>query len=196
MDRPPAIYGIVGLGNPGKAYRNTRHNVGFRIIEILAERHNIKLKRKWRLKARVGRGQIEGRDLVLVQPVAFMNLSGAAVRPVLDYYRIPLNGLLVILDDVNLELERIRLRGKGSHGGHKGLESIIAALGSDDFCRLRLGIGPGPSSSMKRYVLGVFTPNEREVVELVLEQAAEAVEMLLREGMAAAMNKYNTKQEN
>ena len=195
MNQPPDVYGIVGLGNPGKVYEDTRHNVGFRIVDILSKRYSIKLTRKWRLKAKAGSGRISGKPVMLVKPLTYMNLSGIAVRAALRYYRIDSSCLVLVLDDANLETGRIRIRRKGSHGGHNGLASIIDALGTDEFYRVRLGVGAGPGFSLKDHVLGDFEAGEIDLIEKAFEQAAEAVETLLGESIEAAMNKYNKKPE-
>jgi len=195
MEKAPHTYGIVGLGNPGKEYRDTRHNVGFKIVDILARNHNIKLKRRWRFKARTGSGRIAGKAVILIQPLTYMNLSGSAVRAVLSYYRIDPAAVVVALDDANLEVGRVRIRRSGGHGGHKGLASVIDAIGSRQFCRVRLGVGGGSRASLKDYVLGDFAADELSLVGPALNEAAESIETLLNDGVDAAMNKYNKKPE-
>jgi peptidyl-tRNA hydrolase, PTH1 family len=196
MTRSEPVHGIVGLGNPGKEYQDTRHNIGFKIIDVLAKRHDVKLKRKWRFKGRAGLAAIEGKKTLLFEPLTYMNLSGRAVQPALNYYGIEPVNLIVVVDDVNLDPGMVRIRSKGSAGGHNGLKSIISALGTEDFSRIRIGVGAKQAGSLKGHVLGRFTRNEKELIEAVIEQAADAVEKILKEGVSTAMNLYNKKKQN
>ena len=182
---------IVGLGNPGPQYAGNRHNAGFQVVERLAEAHEIKLDRL-QFKARVGVGTIEGHHVVLAKPLTFMNLSGQAVGPLVRWYKVPLESLLVVMDDLDLPLGTIRLRPSGGAGGHKGLQSIIDALGTRAFPRLRIGIGrPPPGWDPADYVLHDFTPDEQPIIAQAYEQAMAAIECWLVEGIDAAMNRFN-----
>jgi peptidyl-tRNA hydrolase, PTH1 family len=190
---------IVGLGNPGSEYAANRHNVGFHCINRLARECGIALKqRKWR--SRIGLGRIEGREIVLAKPATYMNLSGEAVKLLMRQYDIPLAGLVVVHDDMDLSLGKLRLRQGARAGGHKGAASIIAALGSHDFVRLRIGIGRperaegGKAAGGEKvvdFVLGDFTPADLEIVEGAIDRAVEAIRCLLTEGVTVAMNRYN-----
>jgi PTH1 family peptidyl-tRNA hydrolase len=181
---------IVGLGNPGREYQETRHNVGFRVVETLAERHGIDLK-KHRHQAAYGEGRIAGRAVLLAKPLTFMNLSGQAVTALVRYHNLTPADLLVICDDVNLPVGRLRLRMKGTAGGHNGLKSIIGSLGSAEFPRLRIGVGAPDGRPMVDHVLGRFSRDEGEAIAIALAEAADAVELFLRDGPEAAMNRYN-----
>ena len=182
---------IVGLGNPGAEYEKTRHNVGFRVVDILAGAHSVALGRS-RFRAVFGRGEIAHQPVVLAKPQTFMNDSGDAVRRVCVFYKIARENLLIVLDDMDLELGQIRLRPSGSDGGHKGLRSIIQYARTDEIVRLRLGVGrPAPGQEAMDYVLGDFRPHERDKAEDMIQRAAEAVEYALNYGTEAAMNRYN-----
>lgn len=183
---------IVGLGNPGREYEASRHNVGFRCLDELAARHHIDLSRR-AFKSLVGSGDIAGERVILAKPQTYMNLSGEAVAPLARYYGIPLEHLLVIYDDMDLPLGRIRLRERGSSGGHNGLNSIIAHVGSDQFPRLRIGIGRPLRATARDFVLSRFDKEEEAIAEESVKRAADAVEMVLREGIAAAMNTFNAR---
>ena len=196
MTRSEPVHGIVGLGNPGKEYQDTRHNIGFMVVDVLAKRHDVSLKRKWRFKGRAGLAAIEGRKTLLFKPLTYMNLSGRAVRPAIDYYGIGPGNLIVVVDDVNLDPGMVRIRSSGSAGGHNGLKSIIGALGTEDFSRIRIGVGAKQSGSLKGHVLSRFTRDEKELIGAVIEEAADAVETVLKEGVSTAMNLYNKKKQN
>jgi len=193
MTRTGPVYGVIGLGNPGKAYENARHNIGFKVIDILARRHNANLKRKWRFKGRVGLCTIANKTTLLLKPLTYMNLSGRAVRPAMRFYGIEAGKTIVIVDDVNLDPGMVRIRSRGSAGGHNGLQSIIDAIGTADFARIRVGVGAREAASLTGHVLGRFTPEEYELIQPVLQQAADAVETVLEQGLQAAMNLYNRK---
>ena len=182
---------IVGLGNPGIKYAATKHNLGFRAVDLLAERMGIRLtqSRNQSLYA-IGRWQDE--QYLLVKPLTYMNLSGRAVRSWIGFYRLPLDRMLVIYDDVALDLGRVRLREEGSSGGHRGTESLIKSLGSQAFPRLRLGIGPQPPGiDSADFVLQNFQPQEKDTVERVLAVVPEIVMCWSHEGLTQAMNRYN-----
>lgn len=182
---------IVGLGNPGRQYEHTRHNVGFDTIDELSKRLNIPLSQsKW--KGLYGIGQASGQKVLLLKPLTFMNLSGEAVRAVIDYYQIEIEDLLIIYDDLDLPVGKIRLRQKGSPGGHNGIKSIVAHLGTQEFNRIRIGIDrPEPGVSIIDYVLGRFRPDESAAIQAALEKSAEACEAWLTLPFLQVMNQYN-----
>lgn len=190
---------IVGLGNPGKTYAHNRHNTGFRCVNHLARLHSIQVK-KHQCQSQVGTGRIAGVEVLLAKPKTFVNLSGEAVGRLMQKYKITVSDLIVICDDLDLPLGKLRLRQGGSAGGHKGINSIISALGSKDFCRIKVGIGRptdedgNPLSDedvIVNYVLSNFTPQEDKVITPAIAQVAEAVHCILTEGIVAAMNKFN-----
>ena len=182
---------IVGLGNPGDRYAATRHNVGWRIAETLADRMGTG---PWKEKfdAAVVETRRGGEKVVVARPLTYMNRSGAAVRQLADFWKTEANALLVILDDLALELGRVRLRAEGSSGGHNGLESVIAHLGTEAFPRLRVGIGPGPQTDEQTdFVLAPFTGAEQPVIEEAIRRAVDAAECWINDGLEAAMNRFN-----
>lgn len=189
---------IVGLGNPGRRYVNNRHNAGFRCLVYFARRQGITLDHR-RARSRLGTGEIEGTKVVLAKPGTFMNLSGEAVAAILRYYRLTAEDLLVIYDDLDLPLGRIRIRERGGSGGHKGMKSIISCLGSQDFPRIRVGIAAqeddeGAESQrvdVVEYVLSDFAAGEKPVIREVYPRVADAIVCIIRDGVAAAMNKFN-----
>ncbi len=187
---------IVGLGNPGERYARTRHNVGFRSVETLAERHSLTFRQQ-RANSQLAEGIIHGQRVVLVKPQTYMNLSGQAVSALRNWYKIdPAHELLVIYDDLDLPFARIRIRERGSAGTHNGMRSIVAQLGTTEFPRLRVGIGQPPGKmDAADYVLSRFTPEEEAVLPDVLARVADAVDVILREGLITAMNRYNPLQE-
>jgi len=188
---------LVGLGNPGKDYRGTRHNVGFMVVDEVARRHQL----AWAMAP----GQVPDAFVVkwfgpppalLAKPLTFMNLSGGAVVGLLQFYKIELPDLLVIVDEVQLELGRLRIRPGGSAGGHNGLKSLIASLGTDGFPRLRIGVGRGDTRrDLADHVLTRFEPDERSVVDDAIGRAADAAELFIADGVSAAMNRFNKKTE-
>ena len=184
---------IVGLGNPDRPYRRTRHNVGWDVIDRMARRWGVTGDQEdgW---ARVGSTKVGRHGILLAKPQTYVNRSGVAVADLLRRHRVKIEGLLVIADDLDLPLGRLRLRGGGSHGGHNGLRSIIEALGRDDFPRLRVGIGRPPSGvDPAEFVLTPFRDDEDAPMQAALDRAADAVETLLREGLQVAMNRFNTR---
>ncbi len=181
---------IVGLGNPGSAYSLTRHNVGFRLIDILSREWQIEVKQN-KFKGQYGIGQAEGQKVILLKPQTFMNLSGESVVPFLNWYQVPQENLIVIYDDLDLPLGKIRIRAKGSSGGHNGLKSIIAQLGSQEFSRVRVGIGKSEQIETADWVLSRFASEEENVLTEALEQARQAVQVILKQNLAAAMNQFN-----
>lgn len=182
---------IVGLGNPGKQYDKTRHNIGFEVIDKLSESLNIPLDQA-KLKGIYGIGSVNGEKLILLKPLTYMNLSGESIRACLDYYDIALEDLLVIYDDLDLPVGKIRLRQKGSAGGHNGIKSTIAHLGSQEFKRIRVGIDRPPAGmSVVDYVLGRFREDEQEIMDDVIKKCAEACEAWLHQPFLQVMNEYN-----
>ena len=186
-------YLIVGLGNPGTEYARTRHNAGFLVVERLAERWQAKWTRHRRFAARVAKAERDGRRLMLCQPQTYMNQSGVAVAGLREYFRTPLERLLVVVDDADLPLGEIRLRAQGASGGHHGLESIEQHLGTRHYSRLRIGIGRAQSAvrEITGHVLGRFRTEESQLVEMVLDRAAAQIECWLSEGIAKAMSQFN-----
>ena len=185
---------IAGLGNPTKEYENTRHNIGFMAIDALADKYNINVM-DCRHKALVGKGMIGGTKVVLVKPLTYMNRSGEAIRAVVDYYKIDAESeLIVIYDDISLGVGQLRIRKKGSAGGHNGIKNLIANLGSDTFLRIKIGVGEKPKGyDLADYVLGHFSEKELEVIKESLEKVDGAVNLMLEDKVDAAMNEYNKK---
>ena len=182
---------VVGLGNPGRRYEGTRHNVGFIVVGELAKAHG-KGTVKTRFQGETVDAEIGGEKALLLTPSTFMNLSGASVLAARDFYKIPLEDILVICDDLNLPLAKLRTRATGSAGGQKGLEDIIRRLGTDEFARLRIGIGTPPSGwNWPDFVLSKFNKDELPEMELAVARASEAVGVWAREGVQACMNRYN-----
>lgn len=186
------MYIIVGLGNPGKEYDNTRHNAGYMVLDELADKAGIKiLERKH--KAVVGKGIVAGQKVLLVKPQTYMNLSGESVRDAIDFYKVDEKSeLIVISDDISLDPGKIRIRKKGSAGGHNGLKNIISHLGHEEFIRIKMGVGEKPAGyDLADYVLGHFTQDDRKLMEDACKRAAEAIEMIMTEGPDKAMNRFN-----
>ena len=189
------MYIIVGLGNPSKSYDGTRHNVGFEVIDRLSREYNISVDLK-KHKAICGKGAIEGVKVILAKPQTYMNLSGESVRELLDYYKVEEKDIIVIYDDISLEPGQLRIRAKGSAGGHNGIKNIIANLGTQEFPRVKVGIGGKPKDwDLADYVLSRFQGGEREAMGEAFSQAAEAVKVMVTEGINEAMNKYNMKKK-
>lgn len=190
------MYIIVGLGNPGREYGNTRHNIGWDVIDVLADRAHVDVLEK-KHKAIIGKGVIAGQKCILAKPQTYMNLSGESVRELVDYYKIDEETeLIVISDDVSLEVGQIRIRKKGSAGGHNGLKSIIGHLGHDTFQRVKMGVGEKPKGyDLADWVLGHFSKEERKLMDDAAKRAAEAIELMITEGADVAMNRYNRKTE-
>ena len=185
------MYIIVGLGNPRKEYENTRHNIGFDVIDKLADQEKISVLEK-KHKALIGKGIIGGEKVILAKPQTFMNLSGESVREIVDYYQIDLDDILIIFDDVSLDVGQLRIRAKGSAGGHNGVKSIISHLGSDGFARIKVGVGEKPTKmDLADYVLGRFHGEELVQIREGVEHAASAAELIIRDELQAAMNQYN-----
>lgn len=188
------MYIIVGLGNPTKEYEGTRHNVGFAVIDALAEKYNITVTDR-KCRAFCGKGMIEGQKVLLVKPQTYMNLSGESVRGFLDYYKVDEESeLIVIFDDISLDVGQLRIRKKGSAGGHNGIKNIIQHLGTSVFQRIKVGVGEKPKGyDLADYVLGHFSKEEKEGMEEGYRHAVEAVELILKGQIDAAMNQFNKK---
>lgn len=188
------MYIIVGLGNPGKEYQNTRHNIGFDVIDFIAQQESIDVLEK-KHKALIGKGHIAGQKCILAKPQTFMNLSGESVRALIDYYKADETcELIVISDDISLDVGQLRIRKKGSAGGHNGLKNIIAHMGHDNFVRIKMGVGEKPKGyDLADYVLGHFGSTERKLMDEAAKRAAEAIAMIIEQDADAAMNRYNRK---
>ncbi len=185
---------VAGLGNPGKRYAESRHNVGFRVIEELARRWGVDEARYDRhFEALVGQAQRAGEPVLLMQPQTYMNESGRSVAAAWRFYKLALCELMLVLDDLDLPVGRLRLRPGGSSGGHKGLTDVIRCVGGDEFPRLRIGIGKVHPSATVEYVLSRFEPDEQPAMTAAIASAADAVEVWLRQGIDAAMNEFNRK---
>ena len=183
---------IVGLGNPGKEYSLTRHNAGFMVVEELAGLHSVKFRVNKRFKALTGEGLIGGERSYLAMPQTFMNLSGHSVRLIVNWLKVDLEDILLIIDDIALPFGSMRIRPKGTHAGHKGLRSVIDCMGTDEFSRMRIGIaGSRTIRDRSRYVLDRFTKREQKALPDILQRSSQACEYWVREGVAAAMNRYN-----
>jgi PTH1 family peptidyl-tRNA hydrolase len=194
LKKEDSVWLIVGLGNPGEKYDQTRHNIGFACVKALAQRHGLAFDKK-RSKARIAEGNIRGERVVLAKPFTYMNLSGQAVVGLANWYKIdPKDELLVIYDDMDVSLGKIRLRRRGSPGTHNGMKSIVQLLGTQAFNRLRVGIGAPPSGwDAAAYVLSRFTQEEQEHIPALVEHTTDAVDLLLTDGITAAMDRYNAK---
>ena len=185
---------IAGLGNPGKKYENTRHNMGFLTIDRIAEKNDIKVN-KIKHRALVGDGFISGHKVLLVKPQTYLNLSGESLREVMNYYNVDIEDLIVIYDDFDIETGSLRIRKKGSAGSHNGMKSVIYQLKDDGFPRVRVGIGKSGSLDWKDFVLGKVGGAESDAISQAISNAADAVECMISEGIDIAMNKYNKKKK-
>jgi PTH1 family peptidyl-tRNA hydrolase len=187
---------IVGLGNPGKKYDGTRHNIGYAVIDVLAEEESIRVI-TGKCRAFTGSGMLCGQKVLLAKPITYMNLSGESVRALAAYYKVDISReLIVISDDVSMPVGQLRIRKKGSSGGHNGLKSIIEQLGRDDFIRVRIGVGEKPGGyDLADYVLGHFDTKEQKVMNEAAHQAGLAIRKILEEGADEAMNQFNHKRE-
>lgn len=185
---------IAGLGNPENRYDGTRHNIGFDVIDVLAERYHINMNEK-KHRAICGAGVVEGVRVLLAKPLTYMNLSGESIREIVNYYKLsPEDDMLVVFDDVSLAPGTIRVRKKGSAGGHNGIKSIIAGLGTQNFMRIKVGVGEKPPGwDLADYVLGRFSREERALVEPALSDAADAAALMAQGDVGQAMNEYNAK---
>lgn len=185
------MYAVIGLGNPGNQYKGTRHNVGFDTIDCIAQRNNVKVT-KIKFKAVYGEAQIGGQKVLLAKPQTYMNRSGESVLELLNFYKIPLENLIVIVDDVDIKYGALRIRTKGSAGTHNGMKSIIHLLQSDNFPRVKIGIGkPKEHQDLADFVLSGFSKDDRITIDSTIEQAAKAVEKIVTHGINTAMNEFN-----
>ncbi len=184
------LYLIVGLGNPGREYEKTRHNVGFQVVDLLADRYKISLSRT-KFKSVYGETSINGKKIILAKPQTFMNCSGESVAEITRFYKIPTEKVIVIYDDMSLEIGRLRIRPKGSAGGHNGIKNIIAHLSSEEFPRIKIGIGK-PKGEWVNHVLGSFSQEEEEKLLETYKIVFLAVETIITKGTDEAMNKYNS----
>ena len=180
---------IVGLGNPGKKYDNTRHNIGFEALDYIADKEGISIN-TGKHKALIGTGYMGGEKVLLVKPQTFMNLSGESLRPIMDFYKLEPEDFIIIHDDIDLDVGRLRIRRKGSAGGHNGLKSIISHAGTDGFTRIKVGVGANEGDLVK-HVLGKFSKQDRVFVDDAIRDAASAAELIVMYGAQTAMNKYN-----
>lgn len=182
---------IVGLGNPGKKYDETRHNIGFRVIDELSKSFNIPLNQE-KFKGIFGFDTINGEKIFLLKPLTYMNLSGESVRALMDFYKIDIEDVVVVYDDLDLPPGKIRLRQKGGHGGHNGIKSLLAHLGTENFKRIRVGVGrPEAGVAVANYVLSMFRPDERQEMEEAVSQASKACESWLSKDFLNVMNSFN-----
>ena len=186
-------YMIVGLGNPGKQYETTRHNAGFICLDLLSEKHGIKVN-KLKFKSLMGDGRINGKRCLLLKPQTFMNLSGEAVRDAAEFYKIPMENIIVICDDISLEPGKMRIRRKGSDGGQRGMKNIIYHLKSDNFPRIKVGVGakPNPEYDLADWVISHFTKDEAKLIKEVAEKVIGAVEYMVDGKIDKAMSDYNS----
>ncbi|AYD41286.1 aminoacyl-tRNA hydrolase [Clostridium fermenticellae] len=180
---------IVGLGNIGSRYTHTRHNVGFDVVDLMSNRYNISINRE-KFKGMYGEGKINNEKVVLLKPGTYMNLSGESVIEVVNFYKIPSKNVIVIHDDIDLSIGRMRIRNHGSAGGHNGIKNVIYNLNTEMFSRIRIGIGQ-PEQDLISHVLGKFSKEDRQKLEKVFELAADAVECLIKSGVNEAMNEFN-----
>lgn len=187
------MYIIAGLGNPGKQYENTRHNAGFMALDALADQLGTSIEEK-KHKALCAKAVIGGEKVILLKPQTFMNLSGESIRAAADFYKIDPEHIMIIYDDISLDPGQLRIRKKGSAGGHNGIKSIIAHLGSQEFPRIKVGVGAKPDRmDLADYVLGHFSQVETRIMEDVVKEAAQAVQAIILDGIETAMNRYNGK---
>lgn len=191
------MYIIAGLGNPGKQYEGTRHNIGWQVIDEIADKYGIRVLEN-KFKGLIGKGMIGGEKVILVKPLTYMNLSGECIGEIVNYFKIDETAeLIVIADDISLDVGFIRIRKKGSAGGHNGLKSIISHLGHEEFIRMKMGVGDKPAGhDLADYVLGHFNKEENEVLIKVRKDAVLAIETIISDGIEKAMNLYNTKKAN
>lgn len=190
------MYVVIGLGNPGREYESTRHNVGFDTIELLAQKNNININ-KIKFKSVLGEGQIGKEKVILMKPQTYMNNSGMAVYDMLNFYKIPIENIIVIVDDIDIEFGAVRIKTKGSAGTHNGMRSIIYQIQKDNFPRVKVGIGKArEGQDLANFVLSRFSKEERKLVDSAIERAALAVETIIQHDINKAMNEFNTKNNN
>lgn len=180
---------IVGLGNPGKEYEDTRHNIGFKVVDNIAKEYNIEINRQ-KFKGVYGEGFINGEKVILLKPTTYMNLSGESVREVMNFYNMENDEILIIYDDISLDVGKLRIREKGSAGGHNGIKSIIAHVGNDVFPRIKVGVGQ-PNSDLIKHVLGRFTKEEITTLDESIEAATKATAEIIKSDAKTAMNQFN-----
>ena len=187
------MYIIAGLGNPGKKYEGTRHNIGWQVMDELADKHRIRIMES-RVKGLVGKGVIGGEKVLLLKPLTYMNLSGESIGEAVRFYKIDeTSRLIVVSDDISLDVGQLRMRKKGSAGGHNGLKNTISHLGSEEFMRIRIGVGDKPAGSdLVDYVLGSFSKEEKKILDETKRNAVLAIETIISDGIDKAMNLYNT----
>lgn len=185
-------YMIVGLGNPGKQYENTRHNMGFMCLDKIAETYGVKFTKE-KNKALIGNAEISGEKCLLVKPQTFMNLSGEAVVPLMQFYKIPPENVIIVFDDVSFDIGKIRIKRNGSHGGHNGMKNIIELSGTSAFPRVKVGVGkkPNPNYDLVNWVLAKFKKEDFELILKTTEQVEKAVSCIIKSGIDSAMNKYS-----
>jgi len=186
------MFVVVGLGNPGRKYAKTRHNMGFIAADELAQKLGIKIN-KIKNKSLVGEGYLADQKVLLVKPQTYMNLSGEAVREIMNYYRAEPEKIILIYDDVDIETGRIRIRKKGGAGTHNGMKSVVAAMGTEEFPRIRIGIGGDIKMHLMDFVTGGMNKKEKEILKEAVRTAAEAAECIIEKGIDAAMNRYNSR---
>lgn len=180
---------IVGLGNPGKEYEQTRHNIGFKVVDNISKEYNIDVSRQ-KFKGIYGEGFIDNEKVILLKPTTYMNLSGESVKEVVDFYKLTREQVLVIYDDISLDVGRLRIREKGSAGGHNGIKSIIKSLGTDIFPRIKVGVGQ-PNVDLVNYVLGKFTKEEMVVLNESIDASTKATKEIIKGDIKTAMNDFN-----
>ena len=191
---PKRLQLVAGLGNPGNTYRRTRHNAGFMVVEQLSDSFSIPFDKN-KFNVIYGRGTIEGVDVILAKPQAFMNRSGSPVRDLSNFFKILCKDILVVHDDIDLTLGRIKIKMKGGHGGHKGIRSLIDVFGNGEFARIRVGVGRSEARSVTDHVLGRFNPQEELILDRMIARAQEAVVSYLMDGITECMNQFNRKSE-
>ena len=187
------MYLIAGLGNPGREYDMTRHNIGFEVIDYIADRYKIKVK-KLKFKSLYQKAELAGEDVILMKPQTYMNLSGESVRDAAAFYKIPPEKIIIISDDINLDAGRIKIKKSGSAGGHNGLKNIIQHMGSEAFTRVRVGVGES-GGDMVGHVLGRFSSEDAKTMDEAISKAADAVKCLVTDGPELAMTRFNTKKD-
>ncbi len=184
---------VVGLGNPGSEYKKTKHNVGFRAVELLAEDLNIEINRL-KFRGLIGEGNFNGEKILLLKPLTYMNLSGQSVSEVMKFYKLEKSDIIILYDDIDIKMGSIRIREKGSAGGHNGIKSIISCIGTDEFMRIKIGIGGDYKYfDLADYVLAPFSKSEEPIIEDGIKMAEESVKIILKDGISKAMNQMNKK---
>jgi len=183
------MYLVIGLGNPGDEYKHTRHNVGFDVIDLMADKYNVSVNRV-KFKGVYGEINIASEKVILLKPNTYMNLSGECVQQASSFYKIPNENIIIIYDDISLDVGKLRIRNKGSAGGHNGIKSIISNMASDIFSRIKIGVGQ-PERSLIPYVLGRFSSEDRILIEKTFEASINAIETIIEKGSTEAMNQFN-----